>query len=252
MKKEEKYLNWLRQDKYSGNQIASTNLAKDLSRLRQGEPIDYVIGWKSFLGCKIDLTERPLIPREETEYWTEKAITEIKKENKRQTIKCLDIFAGSGCIGLAVLINVNQAKVIFADKNLQALKTLKKNLKLNRDKVGPNRAKIVRSNVFSNVRGTFDYIFANPPYIPLAQKLASSVTKYEPREALYGGRDGFFYLKKFLKQAPAYLKINGKIYLEFGYGQKKAVDKFLKKNKYKSWLFGKDQFGRYRFAIIQK
>lgn len=251
MEKEQKYLTWLKQDKYGGRSVSSARLAEDLARLCRDEPIDYVIGWRPFLGCKIGLTERPLIPRAETEYWVGQAIAEIKKEDNQRPLKCLDIFAGSGCIGVAILAQTKQAKVVFADKSPRALKSIRKNLRLNRNKIGLRRARVLSSDIFSEVAGTFDYIFANPPYIPLGRRLPRSVADYEPTEALFGGKDGLFYLKKFLSSAPAYLTARGKIYLEFGVGQKMAIDKILKKLGFQTWVFGRDQFGRYRFAIIQ-
>ena len=249
MKDEQKYLNWLKRDKYGGR-APSEKLVADLARLQKGEPLDYVVGWRPFLGCRIDLSDRPLIPREETEHWAKEVIDEIKKD-KREKIKCLDLFAGSGCVGLAVLVNTKRTEVTFADKSPRALRSIKKNLKLNYSLIGSRRVKIRASDVWSNLSGSFDYIFANPPYIPSDRKLPPSVTKYEPREALRGGRDGLFYIKKFLKQAPEHLTKTSKIYLEFGYGQKKAIDQILKNSGFDSWIFDKDQFGRYRFAIIQ-
>ena len=62
-------------------------------------PEDYKRGFKDFLGVKVDLSFRPLIPREETEDWVKKVIEEIRGE-------CLDLFAGLGCIRLAVLKNI--------------------------------------------------------------------------------------------------------------------------------------------------
>ena len=100
---------WLLRDKYQG-MVAPAFLA-DVKKLEQGEPLDYVIGWREFLGCRIGLSERPLIPRVETEFWTELVIKKIGQ----QPAKVLDIFAGSGCVGLAVLKHCPRAEVIFVD-----------------------------------------------------------------------------------------------------------------------------------------
>lgn len=256
MSVEEKYLNWLRRDKYQGQEVSVEKLDQDLKRLKKGEPIDYVIGWRVFLGCKIDLSEKPLIPREETEYWVKVAIDEIKKElktkfRKKSSLKILDIFSGSGCIGLAILSHLPQARVTFADKNFKALATIKKNLKINKMNLVQDRAQVIKSDVWSNLPGQFDVVLANPPYIPNKKRLPRSVSDFEPKNALFGGKDGLYLMRIFLNQAKKHLTKNGKIYLEFGFGQKSAVEKILKMEGFSDFKVKKDQFGRYRFAVIK-
>ncbi len=206
---------------------------KDLKRLKKGEPIDYIIGFYKFLGCKIDLSYKPLIPRSETEYWVEKELVNIKGD-------VLDIFAGSGCIGIALLKNTD-CKVDFADKYF--LEQIKLNLKINKLK-----AKVIQSDIFSCINKKYDFILANPPYIPLNRKLDKSLF-FEPKKALYGGKDGLFYIKKFLKQAKNYLKEYGVIYMEFDSCQKKEIEKLLKDYNYE---FYKDQYKKWRYLKAQK
>lgn len=246
-----KEIAWLKRDKYNGSRTIRLKWEKDVERLRQGEPLDYVIGWKEFLGCKIDLSQRPLIPREETEYWLGEFIGQTKKTaNLKSEAHCLDLFAGSGCIGISLLKHFPQIHVIFGEKDPQLSKQIKKNLRLN--KISSKRAKVLSGDLFKNIHGKFDYIFANPPYIPTrGRKVQSSVSEWEPAEALWAGIDGLHFIRRFLREAKKYLKEGGKIYLEFGYGQKGPIEELIRSYKYKKWSFHRDQFGKYRLVVVE-
>jgi methylase of polypeptide subunit release factors len=70
-------IEWLLKEKFGGEK--SDAFFADCKRLALGEPLGYLIGHVPFLGCTIHLDSKPLIPRTETEFWTEKAIEEIKR-----------------------------------------------------------------------------------------------------------------------------------------------------------------------------
>ena len=241
----QKEVGWILQEKYSGKETAG--FRKDIERFEKGEPLDYIIGFGEFLGCKIDLSKKPLIPRDETEFWVEQAIEGMKDG---QNLRILDMFSGSGCVGVAVLKYIKDATVVFAEKDKNCLEQIKINVKIN--KIDSKRYKIVQSDLFKNIKGTFDYILANPPYIPTTRKnkIQKSVLKYEPKIALFGGIDGLFYIKKFLTQAGKFLNANGKIYMEFDSIQKKEFEKLLKQLRYKNYEFQKDQYGKWRWVVV--
>lgn len=241
-------INLLLTEKYKG--ILTREAEKNIKRLKKSEPLDYVIGFKEFLGCKIDLSKKPLIPREETKYWVNSVILDVKKKQKR--IKCLDIFAGSGCIGISVLRHIKVSKVDFAEKNKKNLEQVKINLKIN--KIGKERYKIIHSDLFDDVSGKYDYIFANPPYIAKTRKnkIDKSVLNFEPHSALFGGKDGLLYIKNFLNEAKEYLKNNGKIFMEFDSIQKGEIEKIINNFGYKNWDFNKDQYGKWRWVVVFK
>lgn len=260
----DKEIKWLLKEKYFGK--PSENFEKDVARLKAGEPLDYVIGFTEFLGCKIDLSKKPLIPRTETEFWVEKVIKEAVNVEpfdfaQGKILHILDMFAGSGCIGVAFSHNVKNAKVDFVEKEKNCLEQIKINLKIN--DIDKKRYKIIKSDIFNNVRGKYDYIFANPPYIPdykknpstrlraiLRNRIQKSVLKFEPKMALFGGGDGLFYIRKFLIRAKEHLTEGGKVFMEFDSAQKKEIEKIIKKYKYKNFEFHRDQFGRWRWVEL--
>lgn len=249
MKNERWEIDWLLRDKYRNKKTAE--FFKDIEKLEKGEPINYLIGWKPFLNCKIDLRFQPLSPRLETEYWVERVIKTIRPSFAKATEgRVLDLCAGSGCIGVAVLKNSKNTRVVFGELDKNLIQQIRINLKLN--KISRKRYQLVQSNLFKGIKGKFDFILTNPPYVALERKnkVEKSVLQYEPHLALFGGQDGLFLIKKILKQAPKYLNENGQIWLEFDSFQKPAINQLLKQLQYKNWEFYKDQFGKWRFVKI--
>ena len=233
---------------------------------RKEEPIGYRVGFSNFLNCKIDLSLKPMIPRKETEFWVKKAIRQIRQEKlKTHKLNILDIFAGSGCIGIAILKHIKTARVDFAEIDKNFIKQIKINLKLN--KINPacpecsrgKRYRVIQSDVFENIKkrpappwAGYDFIFANPPYIALKNKhlVQNSVYDFEPHKALFGGQDGFLYIRKFLKQARKHLNPNGQIWMEFDYLQKRGLEDLLKELNYENYRIYKDQFQKWRYIKI--
>jgi len=221
----------------------------------ENQPIEYKRGFKGFLGCKIDLSQKPMIPRPETEFWLKKAIKTINQGKKR--VVCLDVFAGSGCIGIAVLKNCSELcqRMDFLDIIKDFLKQIKINLDIN--KISPGKYKIIHSDIFTNLTTLkvvkYDYIFANPPYVGLDKRhlVQESVLNWEPLIAIFGGEDGLLYIGRFLKDARKHLKKGGKIYLEFDHIRKKETEELLKQLKYKNYKFHKDQFKKWRWVVLK-
>ncbi|MBI2644210.1 MAG: peptide chain release factor N(5)-glutamine methyltransferase [Candidatus Wildermuthbacteria bacterium] len=226
---------------------------KDIERLKAGEPLDYVIGSVQFLGCKIDLSKGPFIPRPETEYWVERVVEEIKYQisNTKYKIQVLDLFAGSGCVGIAILKHVPHAVLDFVEKSKKFGEQIKINAEINR--IDSKRYRILQSNVFSNIAGKYDYIFANPPYIAESRKnrVQKSVLQWEPKSALFGGKDGLRYIRVLLQRAQDHLAPGGKLYMEFDSFQKNAIAKLLHKFGWEHFAFFRDQYGKWRYAVAE-
>jgi release factor glutamine methyltransferase len=212
-------------------------------------PLEYSRGVINFLNCKIDLRNRVFIPRIETEFWVKKAIKELPKNGSRTT---LDMCAGSGCIGIAILKNIKNSRVDFVDIEEKAIEQIKINLKLN--KISPEKYQVIKSNLFEKLRGKkYDFIFANPPYVAKERlnEVQPSVLKYEPERAILAGKKGLIFIKKFLKEAKKFLNPGGIIYLEIDPLQKWDIENILKKEGYDNFIFKKDQFKKYRWLKIK-
>lgn len=209
---------------------------------------------KRILNCTIEISKRVFFPRPETEFWVKMAIKFCNNEIKRSRLKkteFLDIFSGTGWIGILILKNVKNSFVDFVDIDKEAIEQIKINLRLN--KISAKRYRIIRSNLFQKVkRKKYNFIFANPPYVAKERifEVQESVKKREPKIAWYGGKEGLMVIKKFLKEAKNHLKNEGKIFLEIDPLQKEKIEKILEKEGYKTYRFYKDQFKKIRWVKI--
>jgi len=240
---------WLLEEKYDSER--TPEFKEDKRRLEDGEPIAYVIGFSDFLDCRIDLSRRPLIPRSETEYWVGIMIERMQKESAGKPLRCLDIFSGSGCIGIALLKHLPNATVDLADSEAFCLEQIAINLEKNA--IAPERARVIKSDVFGSIHGRYDYIFANPPYIAEGRKdrVEKSVMRYEPSQALWGGEDGLRYIRTFLAETSRYLKPDGILAMEFDDTQQKTIAEYIAGETSLHAEFFKDQYGLFRWLVTR-
>lgn len=243
---------WLLRDKYNGKVEPQfeADFNNDLLRLQNGEPLAYIIGWVPFLGAKIYLDSLPLIPRAETEYWVANAVEKIKdcaKKYDKENVKVLDLCAGSGCIGVAVLKEIGGAQVDFVEIDTRHHETIKKNILENG--IDLNRTKIFGGNLFENVIGTYDFILTNPPYInpQYINDVQDGVLKNEPHLALFGGADGMQIVREILQKASGFLNKNGILYIEHEPHQADVIQSILP-----NIVPLPDQFGVIRYSVFKK
>lgn len=230
-------------DKYQGDRGA--DMAHDLARLMRGEPLAYVIGWIPFLGLTIHLDSRPLIPRPETEWWTEKLIHELQQTYGTNEFRLLDLCAGSGAIGLAVLKAFPHAQVSFGELEEAHAALIRKNIETNNLPDADIRA----SDLFASFEGeTFDVIVTNPPYIPEGRELPSSVTLYEPSVALYGGDDGLSLIRRIVKEARNHLRPDGSLWIEADIDNIEAARTLMEESGFTATIHT-DLYGRPRLLV---
>jgi release factor glutamine methyltransferase len=226
------------------NSLLTEELKNDIQLLKSGYPLDYIIGYTEFLGLKINLNHKPLIPRPETEYWTQKIVNSVSHDSN---LNILDMFCGSGCIGLALLKNFPNANCTFSDINPDFLSQTKQNADINH--INIERLQLIESNIFSNISGTFDLIVANPPYVSKHEEVGAGI-EHEPESAIFAQKNGFELIEKFLQDASGFIANEGRIFMEFGETQKDKVEELLRIYKYTNWDFHKDQFDKWRWVEI--
>jgi release factor glutamine methyltransferase len=232
---------WLLNEKYNG--IETSEFHADVKRLESGVPLAYLIGWQPFCGAKIFLDSHPLIPRPETEYWTMLAIDEIKKKHHPHV---LDLCAGSGCVGIAVLKAIPDSTVDFIEIDEPHHATILKNVRENG--IDENRVCILGGNLFENITDTYDAILTNPPYIDpnLSDRVQDSVITHEPEIALFGGNAGMELIRTILAQFRQFLKSGGVLYIEHEPEQADEIQRLLP-----GIVSEKDQFGVVRFSVYK-
>jgi release factor glutamine methyltransferase len=238
---------WLFEEKYGGEK--TEGFFTDCERLKAGEPLAYVIGHIPFLNTVIHLDSRPLIPRAETEFWVQKAIDAIG-QGRALTNCMLDLCAGSGCIGVALLKEFPHAIVDFEEMDTRHHPTILRNIHEN--KINEKHTRIFGGYLFENVSNQYDFIFANPPYIdPRKNRADQSVKKFEPQLALYGGKDGMELIETIIRSAPNFLKPKGTLYIEHEPEQSKAVLRLAKSSGFNAQTFT-DQYGLLRYTRLSR
>ena len=205
-------------------------------------PLGYIFGKSYFYGREFKVDENVLIPRQDTEILIEKICDDIKL--RQEKVSVLDIGTGSGAIAITIQKETD-SKVLAVDVSEKALKIAKQNAKTLEADVD-----FVKSDLFENVEGKFDFIVSNPPYIEtnVIETLEDEVTLNEPILALDGGDDGLDFYRKIVKISPRYLNKGGKLYFEIGYNQAEAL-KNLMKDKFKNIIVYKDYGNNDRVVV---
>jgi release factor glutamine methyltransferase len=194
-----------------------------VKRRSKGEPVAYISGSKDFYNQTFFVDSNVLIPRPETEMIVDLAL-DFFKTQRDTPLKILDLGSGSGCIGLTLLKNLEQAALVAVDISAGAVDIAKKNAQslavaervqfLNQD------AKDLDSSL-----GEFDLVVANPPYIAEnSPDVQSGVRNFEPHLALYSGVDGLNHLRDWSKVASLLTKSKGLALFEIGADQRQNAE----------------------------
>ena len=164
-----------------------------LTRRLNGEPLQYIEEYIPFYSIQINVDQRCLIPRPETEF-----LIELIKNKSDNPKKILDVGTGTGCIALMLKKLYPESTVDACDISLEALDLAKENSEINNLEIN-----LFQSDLLSDVEEVdYDIIVANLPYIPTEtlSSLKSEVVDHEPLVALDGGVDGLLYINKLIKE----------------------------------------------------
>jgi len=226
------------------NESNQTLFLSALKRLKNHEPIQYVLGKTSFMDLEFKINSSVLIPRTETE-----ELVRLMLKEDLDGKEILDIGSGSGCIAISLAKNFPNSKVTALDISKDALKVAKQNAKLNNADIDFINADILKYN--SNKK--YDVIVSNPPYILESERIfiKRNVLDYEPEISLFiDDKNPLLYYKAILIFSKISLNKNGKIYFEINQKYSGEIKDLAIYYGYSKINCFKDMFNKNRFCLI--
>lgn len=216
---------------------------KAITRLKNYEPIQYILGNTEFYGLLFQVNPSVLIPRPETEELVGWIIDDCKD---KQDISILDIGTGSGCIAVTLAKHLPTAKVYALDVSENALKLAKVNATNNEVEVEFIEADILDGDL-GNMQ--FDVIVSNPPYVREKEKeaMSANVLNHEPHLALFvKDDDALLFYRKITEISESILKPNGQLYFEINENLGQRTKELLANNSFNNIELKMDIFDKDR------
>jgi len=213
-------------------------------RLKNQEPIQYILGQTEFFGLPFHAVPGVLIPRPETE----ELVQWIIQENKNTSPTILDIGTGSGCIAVSLRKNLPESTVLACDVSSICLDTTKQNADLNQTELSVFKYDILK-NLPEMSFQELDIIVSNPPYIRESEKsgMEKNVLDYEPELALFvTDHDPLIFYLRIAEFAKKHLKDAGRIYFEINEAFGKACSEMLQDKGFSEINLKKDIHGKER------
>jgi release factor glutamine methyltransferase len=195
-----------------------------VNRRLKREPVAYIIGHKEFYGLDLQVDQRVLIPRPETETLVEVALT-IARQTDLSLLA--EVGVGSGAIAIALAVNLPDLEIYATDSSSDALDVAEGNCR--RHQV-LDRVHLLHGDLLAPLPEPVGLIVANLPYVSTSElaTLAPEITRYEPVGALEGGPDGLDQIRGLLEQAGPCLEPSGLLCLEIGATQALAVNELVR------------------------
>jgi release factor glutamine methyltransferase len=223
----------------------SAHIDEIVRRRLRHEPLPYILGKAYFHSRDFMVTPDVLIPRPDTEILVEAVLA--REDGTARLF--LDVGTGSGCIAAILLESRPAWRACASDVSVHALRVARENFS------SVNRAMLLCADALTAFKagGHFDFISANPPYIPAADisELDESVREFEPRIALDGGTRGVHFYQLMANEADRILKKGGHIYCEIGFQQGSTVHAIFETCGWNDIEVLRDLAGRERVVIAR-
>jgi release factor glutamine methyltransferase len=231
-----------------GRRVSESELlqySQFVKQLKQGKPVQYIMGYTWFLDLKIAVNPSVLIPRPETEELVHGFIPFL---NTHPTARILDACTGSGCIALAIKHMFPDAQVLGVDSSAEAIQTARENAALLDLDVA-----FLQQDVFADFvyEAKFDVIVSNPPYIPDAElsEMSVQVRDFEPHQALFvPDADPFVFYRRLIQLALDSLNNGGILAVECHYKGCDATAKLFRDAHFEAVEIQCDLSGNQRFV----
>ncbi len=220
-----------------------------LERLKQSEPVQYIVGQTEFYGLELQVNRATLIPRPETE---ELVTWVLEETTKKQPIEILDIGTGSGCIALALAQQLPNARAEAVDILIQAIETAATNAQNNQVEVTFFQQDILEAD---SLPRRYDVIVSNPPYVRELEKAAikENVLRHEPHSALFvSDNDPLIFYRKIAQLAVNNLKEGGQLFFEINEYLGEETVMLVKEVGFSNVTLKKDLFGKDRMIRAVK
>jgi release factor glutamine methyltransferase len=193
-----------------------------VARRARREPVAYIRGRQEFYGREFVVSPAVLIPRPETELVVEEALLLLPALGFSRELAVIDVGTGSGCLVVTLALEYARASYVATDLSAGALLVARSNAQ----RLGAaDRVQFVEGPYFAGVKGPFNIVVANPPYIARADRptLQPEVVEHEPALALFGGDDGLRHVREIVRGAELLLDDDGTLLMEIGAGQLEVV-----------------------------
>jgi release factor glutamine methyltransferase len=190
-----------------------------------GKPAQYITGHQEFWGMDLIVSPAVLIPRPETEHVIE---TVLELARTKQAPRIVDVGTGSGCIALALAMEMPWARVEAVDISPAALEVARANahrLQLDHRIIFHQRDLLAGAPA-----AAYDFVVSNPPYVPESEPEMAQrdVREFEPKVAVFAGENGLEVYRRVVPQAREALKPGGWLVVEIGYSLAGAVHELVK------------------------